>query len=157
MPTLSSALFTSLQNPFKEFYAMSSHDEYIMPEELLVAESHEYLRLLDDDRALVGITEYAASQLGDIVFVELPDIGQRFEKGESFGSIESVKAQSDLYLPVSGEIVAINGQLGEEPETVNDAPYEGGWLVEISLIRPKESSSLMNPDAYLAMIDAQSS
>ena len=134
---------------------MSSRDEYTVPEDVLVAETHEYLRLLDDDRAIVGITEYAAGQLGDIVFVELPEVGQTFEKGEAFGSIESVKAQSDLYLPVSGEVVAINGQLTEEPETVNDSPYDGGWMVEIVVLRKKDTTELMEPDAYFSMLDSQ--
>lgn len=127
--------------------------EYTMPDDVLLAETHEYIRMMDDDRARVGITEYAAGQLGDVVFVELPDIGQSFEQGESFGSIESVKAQSDLYLPVSGEIIAVNTQLGEEPEMVNDDPYNGGWMVEILLSNPDELKNLLEPDAYLKFIE----
>ncbi|MCE3236053.1 MAG: gcvH [Vampirovibrio sp.] len=130
--------------------------EYTMPDDVLLAESHEYIRMMDDDRARVGITEYAASQLGDIVFVELPDIGQSFEQGESFGSIESVKAQSDLYLPVSGEIIAVNSQLSEEPEMVNDDPYNGGWMLEILLSNPEELKKLMEPNAYLKFIEESS-
>lgn len=130
--------------------------EYTMPDDVLLAESHEYIRMMDDDRARVGITEYAASQLGDIVFVELPDIGQSFEQGESFGSIESVKAQSDLYLPVSGEIIAVNSQLSEEPEMVNDDPYNGGWMLEILLSNPEERKKLMEPNAYLKFIEESS-
>jgi glycine cleavage system H protein len=130
--------------------------EYTMPDDVLLAETHEYVRLMDDDRARVGITEYAASQLGDIVFVELPDIGQSFEQGESFGSIESVKAQSDLYLPVSGEIIAVNSQLSEEPEMVNDDPYNGGWMLEILLSNPDEKSKLLEPNAYLKFIEESS-
>lgn len=127
--------------------------EYTMPDDVLLAETHEYLRMMDDDRARVGITEYAASQLGDIVFVELPDIGQSFEQGESFGSIESVKAQSDLYLPVSGEIIAVNTQLSDEPEMVNDDPYNGGWMLEILLSKPDEAKALKDPDTYLKFIE----
>lgn len=130
--------------------------EYTMPDDVLLAESHEYIRMMDDDRARVGITEYAASQLGDIVFVELPDIGQSFEQGESFGSIESVKAQSDLYLPVSGEIIAVNTQLSEEPEMVNDDPYNGGWMLEILLSNPDELKKLLEPNAYLKFIEESS-
>jgi glycine cleavage system H protein len=130
--------------------------EYTMPDDVLLAETHEYVRLMDDDRARVGITEYAASQLGDIVFVELPDIGQTFEQGESFGSIESVKAQSDLYLPVSGEIIAVNTQLGEEPEMVNDDPYNSGWMLEILLSNPDELKKLLEPNAYLKFIEESS-
>lgn len=130
--------------------------EYTMPDDVLLAESHEYIRMMDDDRARVGITEYAASQLGDIVFVELPDIGQSFEQGESFGSIESVKAQSDLYLPVSGEVIAVNTQLSEEPEMVNDDPYNGGWMLEILLSKPEELKKLLEPNAYLKFIEESS-
>ncbi|HEY9687149.1 MAG TPA: glycine cleavage system protein GcvH [Coleofasciculaceae cyanobacterium] len=127
--------------------------EYTMPDDVLLAETHEYIRMMDDDRARVGITEYAAGQLGDIVFVELPDIGQSFEQGESFGSIESVKAQSDLYLPVSGEVIAINSQLSEEPEMVNDDPYNGGWMLEILLSKPDELKKLLEPNVYLKFIE----
>lgn len=127
--------------------------EFTIPDDVLLAETHEYIRMMDDDRARVGISEYAASQLGDIVFVELPDIGQTFEQGESFGSIESVKAQSDLYLPVSGEIIGINSQLSEEPEMVNDDPYNGGWMLEILLSNPEELKKLLEPNAYLKFIE----
>lgn len=126
--------------------------EYIMPDDILLAETHEYIRTMDDDRVRVGISEYAASQLGDIVFVELPDIGQTFDQGESFGSIESVKAQSDLYLPVAGEIIAVNSQLSEEPQMVNDDPYNGGWMLEILLSNPDDIKKLMEPKAYLKFI-----
>lgn len=126
--------------------------EYIMPDDILLAETHEYIRTMDDDRVRVGISEYAASQLGDIVFVELPDIGQTFDQGESFGSIESVKAQSDLYLPVAGEIIAVNSQLSEEPQMVNDDPYSGGWMLEILLSNPDDIKKLMEPNAYLKFI-----
>ncbi len=127
--------------------------EYTMPDDVLLAETHEYLRMMDDDRARVGITEYAAGQLGDIVFVELPDIGQSFDQGESFGSIESVKAQSDLYLPVSGEVIAVNTQLGEEPAMVNDDPYNGGWMLEILISKPDEVKKLLGSSAYLKFIE----
>src|ERR1044072_5457522 len=130
--------------------------EYTMPDDVLLAETHEYIRLMDEERARVGITEYAAGQLGDIVFVELPDIGQSFEQGESFGSIESVKAQSDLYLPVSGEVIAVNTQIGEEPEMVNDDPYSGGWMLEILISKPDELKKLMEPGAYLKFIEESS-
>lgn len=130
--------------------------EYTMPDDVLLAETHEYIRLMDDDRARVGITEFAAGQLGDIVFVELPEIGQSFEQGESFGSIESVKAQSDLYLPVSGEIIAVNTQIGEEPEMVNDDPYNGGWMCEILISKPDELKKLLEPNAYLKFIEESS-
>ena len=127
--------------------------EYTMPDDVLLAETHEYVRMMDDDRVRIGITEFAASQLGDIVFVELPDVGQSFDQGESFGSIESVKAQSDLYLPVAGEVIAVNTQLSEEPEMVNDDPYNGGWMLEILVSKPEELKKLMEPKAYLQSIE----
>jgi glycine cleavage system H protein len=126
--------------------------DYAIPDDVLIAESHEYVRMMDDDRARVGITEYAASQLGDIVFVELPDIGQSFDQGESFGSIESVKAQSDLYLPVKGEVTAVNSQLSEEPEMVNDDPYNGGWMLEVVISNPDDLKKLMTPEQYLKFV-----
>lgn len=126
--------------------------EYIMPDDVLLAETHEYVRTMDDDRVRVGITEYAAAQLGDIVFVELPDIGQSFDQNESFGSIESVKAQSDLYLPVAGEIIAVNSQLSEEPQMVNDDPYNGGWMLEILLSNPDDLKKLMDAKSYLKFL-----
>ncbi len=127
--------------------------EYIMPDDVLLAETHEYVRMMDDDRARIGITEFAAAQLGDVVFVELPDIGQSFEQGESFGSIESVKAQSDLYLPVAGEVIAINSQLSEEPQMVNDDPYNGGWMLEVLLSNPDDLKKLKDGKAYLKFIE----
>ncbi len=131
-------------------------EEYSIPDDVLLAETHEYIRMMDDDRARVGITEYAANQLGDIVFVELPDTGQSFDQGESFGSIESVKAQSDLYLPVSGEVIAVNSQLSEEPEMVNDDPYNGGWMMEILISNPEELNKLMSPQAYQKFLEESS-
>jgi len=127
--------------------------EFTMPDDVLVAETHEYVRMMDDDRVRVGISEFAASQLGDIVFVELPEIGQSFDQGESFGSIESVKAQSDLYMPVSGEVIAVNSQLGEEPEMVNDDPYNGGWMLEILISKQDELKSLMDPKTYQKTVE----
>jgi glycine cleavage system H protein len=129
------------------------HEEYTLPDDVLLAETHEYIRLMDDDRVRVGISEYAAAQLGDVVFVDLPEVGQSFEKGESFGSIESVKAQSDLYLPVAGEILAVNTLLTDSPEMVNEDPYNGGWLVEIQLSNPAERQLLLEPRDYLKMIE----
>ena len=130
--------------------------DFAIPDDVILAESHEYVRMMDDDRARIGITDYAASQLGDIVFVELPEIGQSFEQGESFGSVESVKAQSDLYMPVAGEVIAVNSQLSEEPEMVNDDPYSGGWMLEVLLSKPDELKKLMEPDQYLKFVEGAS-
>lgn len=127
--------------------------EYTVPDDVLVAETHEYVRPLDDERVRVGITEYAANQLGDIVFVELPEIGQTLDQGESFGTIESVKAASDLYMPVTGEVVAINSPLAEEPDVINDDPFDGGWIVEIALSKSDELEQLMKPHQYVKFLE----
>ncbi len=123
-------------------------DSHIIPDNVKLTETHEYLRIDDDDRARVGISHFAAEQLGDIVFIELPEVGQRIEKGDTFGSIESVKAASDLYMPVSAEVVAVNTQLTEEPELINDNSYGDGWMIEISLTNPEEVNELMTPLQY---------
>lgn len=100
------------------------------PEGILCTKTHEYV-LQEGDICITGITDYAVEQLGDIVFVELPEVGTSFQKGESFGAIESVKAASEVYMPVSGEIVEINEALLEKPELVNEDCYTEGWLVKI--------------------------
>ncbi|HTS15634.1 MAG TPA: glycine cleavage system protein GcvH, partial [Candidatus Sulfotelmatobacter sp.] len=99
-----------------------------VPDGLRYTDDHEWLRL-DGDGGVVGITAYAADQLGDIVFVELPAVGATFERGRTFGVVESVKAVSDLYAPVAGEVVEVNPALADKPELVNAEPYGGGWLV----------------------------
>ena len=109
----------------------------------------------EDDRVRIGISHYAAESLGDIVYVELPEIGDSLEKGDTFGSIESVKAASDLYMPVSGEVTAVNNLLEEEPDRVNDDCYNGGWMIEVQLTRPDELDELMEPEAYAAFLKQQ--
>jgi len=125
----------------------------VIPEEAKFIESHEYI-LLDDDRGRVGISHYAAESLGDVVYVDLPSIGDVLDKGDPFGSIESVKAASDLYMPVSGEIIAVNTNLEDQPDQVNDDCYGGGWMIEIKVTKPDEQEELMEPEAYLAFLDA---
>ena len=100
----------------------------------------------------MGISDYAQDQLGDIVFVELPQIGSRHAKGEQFGTIESVKAVSELYMPLGGEVLSVNKTLEESPEIVNKAPYEGGWIIEIKPNDPAELKGLLNRDAYLVLL-----
>lgn len=117
-------------------------------EEVYVTETHEYIQVLDDGVARVGITDYAADQLGDVVFVELPEVDDEFDQGDSFGTIESVKASSELYLPISGKVTAVNNQLEEDPDLVNDSPFGAGWMVEISFTDAEELGSLMNAEAY---------
>ena len=107
---------------------------------------------LDDltaHRAKVGITDYAQQQLGDVVYVELPEIGASFSTAAVFGSIESVKAVSELYMPVGGEIVAVNTSLEDSPEWVNNTPYSDGWMIEVKPSDPAEKDSLLTKDAYL--------
>lgn len=101
-----------------------------VPEGILCTKSHEYI-IQEADICLVGITDYAVEQLGDIVFVELPEVGSSFDKGESFGAIESVKAASEVYMPISGEIVEINEALLEKPELINNDTYADGWLIKV--------------------------
>ncbi len=133
---------------------MSSFIKDIIPEEGRLLETHEYVLIGDeDDRVRVGISHFAAESLGDVVFVELPEIGLTLEKGDPFGSIESVKAASDLYSPVGGEVVAINMKLEEEPELVNDNCYGDGWMIEIQLSNPEELNELMEPEAYFKFLD----
>ncbi len=110
-------------------------------------ESHEWARK-DGDVIVCGISDYAQDSLGDIVFVELPEVGQSLKKGEAFGVVESVKAASDVYMPVSGEIVEINGVLEETPETVNEDPFGDGWLIKIKASDPAEYDGLMSADDY---------
>jgi glycine cleavage system H protein len=110
-------------------------------------ESHEWARL-DGDLVVVGISDYAQDELGDVVFVELPEVGASLKKGEAFGVVESVKAASDLYMPVGGEIAEVNGVLKDTPETVNEAPFGDGWIIKIKPSDSGEMDSLMDAAAY---------
>ncbi len=117
----------------------------MIPKHLEYSVSHEWL---DPKTGKVGITDDAQEQLGDMVFVEFPEVGSEFAKDERFGSVESVKAVSDCYMPVGGKIVAINEDLLEAPETINQDPYEKGWLVQIEIADPLEVDELMNYKDY---------
>ena len=110
-------------------------------------EDHEWVKI-DGDTATVGITKYAAEQLGDVVFVELPEVGASFDKGGDMAVVESVKAASDVYAPVSGEVVEANDALTEAPETVNEAPEAGGWFAKLKLSDASELDGLMDEAAY---------
>ena len=125
----------------------------MVPTDLRYTKDHEWIRV-DGDEATVGITEYAASQLGDIVFVELPDVGRSLAQFAAFGVVESVKAVSDLFAPVSGEVSAANAALAGSPELVNSDPYGEGWMVRIRLANPGEVDELLDADAYDALIAA---
>jgi len=117
------------------------------PKELKYTEEHEWV-LIEDDIATIGVTDFAQEQLGDIVFVELPEVGDSLEEGDSFGVVESVKAVSDVYAPVSGEVVEINEGLPDEPESLNSSPYDAGWMIKVKLTDPAAVKGLMDVVAY---------
>ena len=125
------------------------------PEDLKYSEEHEWVRLEADSSAVVGITDFAAESLGDVVFVELPDAGSELTQFEKMGEIESVKAVSDLYSPVSGTITERNDSVIDSPELVNDSPYDSGWMLRVSLSDSAELDKLMNHAEYQAMLEAQ--
>lgn len=122
------------------------------PEDLKYTKEHEWIRLNDDDTATIGVTDFAQSELGDIVFVELEFEGFEFEKDEVFGTVEAVKTVSELFAPVDGEIVEINEELEIEPELVNDDPYGDGWMLRISVSDPSQLDDLMDVDEYKEIV-----
>jgi len=124
-----------------------------VPSDLRYTRDHEWVRL-EGDEATVGITQYAADQLGDIVFVELPDAGKALEGSRPFGVVESVKAVSDLFAPVGGEVVATNPALTSDPELVNSDPYGQGWMVRLRVADESELEDLLDADAYDALVAA---
>ncbi len=122
-----------------------------VPAELKYTKEHEWIRV-EGDEAFVGITDYAQSQLGDIVFVECETVGDTLEAGDTFGTIEAVKTVSELYLPASGEVLEFNEALEDEPELVNKDPYGKGWIVKISLADKSQINDLLDAEAYKAII-----
>ena len=128
--------------------------DYNTPADLKYAKSHEWVRM-DGDTATVGISDYAQAALGDIVFVELPEVGMEYKAGESFGAIESVKAASDVYLPVAGTISEINEALLDAPETLNSDPYGDGWLVKVTV--SGDDSHLLDASAYEHVVEEEAS
>ncbi|HEY8818821.1 MAG TPA: glycine cleavage system protein GcvH [Candidatus Limnocylindrales bacterium] len=124
-----------------------------MPTDLHYTKDHEWVRV-DGASATIGITAYAADQLGDIVFVELPDAGRKLEQFATFGVVESVKAVSDLFAPVSGEVLEANADLGASPELVNSDPYKGGWMIRVRLTDPTQVDDLLDAAAYDALVAA---
>jgi len=120
-----------------------------IPSDLYYTEEHEYLKPTDEDGVFaVGITDYAQGELGDVVFVELPEGGAHFKRMDVFGTIEAVKAVSDLYCPLPGEIVAVNDELHDDPSLVNTDPYGSGWMIKLKLADAGEVSSLLSADGY---------
>ena len=120
------------------------------------SESHEWVRV-EGDTATVGITDFAQNSLGDIVYVELPEVGEVFEASEAFGSVESVKAASDLYVPVSGKIIEINENLEDSPGLVNESPTDEGWFMKVAIENTAELDSLLDESAYQELIQSEES
>ena len=117
------------------------------PDDLLFTKEHEWLRMTDET-GTIGISDHAQKELGEIVYVELPKPGMKFNSGESFGSVESVKAVSELFIPVSGEVIEINEELGAAPEKINEDPYGAGWLIRIRVLNKDETADLMSAEEY---------
>ena len=130
---------------------MKEINELNLPDDVRYAEDHEWART-EGDRVRVGLSDYAQDQLGDIVFVELPKPGDSFEKGEEFGTVESVKAVAELYMPIGGEILSVNSALENSPELINEKPYKDGWMIEVKPSEPSELDSLMTREDYLEML-----
>ncbi len=118
------------------------------PNDLKYAPSHEWLKDNGDGTATIGITEHAQDALGDVVFIELPKVGRVLSESEGFGIIESVKATSDLYAPVSGEVIEANSELESNPEIINESPFENGWIIKIKMSDPVEISKLLDAEGY---------
>lgn len=118
-----------------------------VPKELKYTEDHEWVKL-EDGVAIIGITDYAQGELGDVVFLELPEEGDEISQGDAFGSIEAVKTVADMYAPVSGKVTEINGSLEDAPETVNQDPYGEGWLIKLEISDAAEIDNLMDAEAY---------
>jgi glycine cleavage system H protein len=125
-----------------------------VPEELQYTRSHEWVRT-EDDTATIGITDHAQDELGDVVFVELPEVGATFDAGDSFGTIESVKAVSDLYTPVGGEVVEVNEALNDSPEKVNEDPYGDGWIIKLRV--SDEGSGFLSASDYEQFVQEEES
>ena len=122
-----------------------------IPENLLYTKEHEWIKI-EDNIATIGITDYAQSELGDIVFLEFPNVGDKFEQNDIFGTIEAVKTLADLYIPVGGEIIENNDELDSNPELINSSPYDEGWIVKISLTNTDDIKSLLNAADYKSLI-----
>ena len=118
-----------------------------LPENFLFTDDHEWVDI-NGDIATIGITDYAQGELGDIVFIEFPDLNTEFQKGESIGTIEAVKTVADIYMPLSGKIVALNDELNHDPSLVNNNPFDKGWIIKVQIMHRDEVSELMNTEKY---------
>src|SRR5688500_7616929 len=123
-----------------------------IPAELRYAKSHEWLKREGDGTVTIGITDYAQNSLGDITYVQLPKVGATLKAGETFGVVESVKAASDLYLPIAGTVVAVNSALDSAPETVNQSPYGEGWMLKLKPADPSAATALLDAAAYAQLV-----
>lgn len=130
---------------------MKTISELNLPEDLKYTDDHEWTRI-QGDTVRLGISDYAQDQLGDIVFVELPEVGSSFEKGEEFGTVESVKAVSELFMPLSGEVTAVNAALADQPDLVNSDPYNAGWMIDVKPADLGELEALKSKADYLEML-----
>jgi len=126
-----------------------------LPGDLLYTDEHEWLRREDDGSVTVGITDHAQSALGDLVYVELPEVGQDLDAGGDMAVVESVKAASDVYAPIDGTVLAVNEELDDDPEKINGDPYGDGWIVRLQPSEAIDESALLTPDDYQALIDAE--
>ena len=124
------------------------------PDDLKYTRDHEWCRI-QGNRATVGITDHAQDALGDIVYLELPAVGDEVKKGEAFGVVESTKAVSDLFAPVSGKVVEVNGPLADAPEAINEDPYEEGWMIQVEMSDPKDLADLLGGDAYKKFVEEE--
>lgn len=125
-----------------------------LPEGIKYSKEHEWV-LVEDHVAIIGITEYAQQELGDIVYVELPEIGEKIVKDDPFGAVESVKAVSDIYAPVSGTVIEVNDALPDSPETINDDPYGDGWMIKLEMSDKDDLKDLMSAEEYAEYLDQQ--
>ncbi len=126
-----------------------------LPGDLMYTSDHEWLRREEDGSVTIGITDHAQSALGDLVYVELPEVGQELETGGDMAVVESVKAASDVYAPITGTVAAVNEALGDDPEKINADPYGDGWIVRLQPSKDLDESSLMVPDAYQTLLDEE--
>ncbi len=125
-------------------------------DDLKYTEEHEWIKILDNDQALVGITDFAQSELGELVYIEVDTVGEQIDKGELFGTVEAVKTTSDLFMPLTGEILEFNPELseddGDNPAIINEDPYEKGWIIKIKYSNPEEIDQLLDAEAYRQLV-----
>jgi len=124
------------------------------PEDYLYSKDHEWISVQDNE-GTIGITDYAQHELGDVVYVDLPEIGDSLEVNEPFGSVESVKAVSEIFAPITGEIIEVNSKLLDSPEMLNESPHEQAWMVKIRLVNPEELRGLLSPEEYEEYLEEQ--